>query len=293
MMSQRFDFEEKRDLAWCPGCGDFAIRSSLLTALERLGIDREKLVMVSGIGQAAKMPQYVNSSFFNGLHGRALPVATAIKAVSPDLTVVAAGGDGDMYGEGGNHLIHAARRNPDIALFVHDNMVYGLTKGQASPTSRTGMKTAVQVSGVLSEPINPLALAIAMNVGFVARALSGDIEGTADIMLRAIRHRGLALVDIFQPCVSFNKLNTLQWFKANTYKIEAGYKADDRAVAFARALEESPFPLGVLYESEERAPFEELLPIYGEDKRPLRGRRLDLATLGEMIGEKRHPGFAE
>lgn len=292
-MAQRFDFEEKRDLAWCPGCGDYAIRTSLLGALEKLGIERTELVMVSGIGQAAKMPQYIDSSFFNGLHGRALPVATAIKTVSPDLTVIAVGGDGDMYGEGGNHLLHAARRNPDIALFVHDNMVYGLTKGQASPTSRRGMQTPVQVAGVLSDPINPLALAIAMNVGFVARALSGDIEGTADIMLRAIKHKGLALVDIFQPCVSFNKLNTLQWFKANTYRIEAGYKANDRAAAFARALEESPFPLGVLYESEERVPFDELLPIYGVDKTPLRSRLPDLAVLGELIREKRHPGFAE
>jgi 2-oxoglutarate/2-oxoacid ferredoxin oxidoreductase subunit beta len=287
MSDNPFDFKEKRDIAWCPGCGDYSIRQALLGALKELGIERKKLVMVSGIGQAAKMPQYVNSSFFNGLHGRALPAATAIKAAAPDLTVIAEGGDGDMYGEGGNHFLHAARRNPDIALFVHDNMVYGLTKGQAAPTSREGMVTPVQVFGVMSEPLNPVALAIAMDVGFVARAFSGDIEGTKEIMKRAILHEGFALVDIFQPCVSFNKLNTFQWFKANTYPLEAGYKANDRAAAFARALEETPFPLGVLYESDARRPFEERLPVYGADKRPLRERTRDMAQLRAALLEKK------
>jgi 2-oxoglutarate ferredoxin oxidoreductase subunit beta len=287
MSDNAFDFEEKRDIAWCPGCGDFAIRSALLGALKELGLSREKLVMVSGIGQAAKMPQYVNSSFFNGLHGRALPAATAIKAVSPDLTVIAEGGDGDMYGEGGNHLLHACRRNPDITIFVHDNMIYGLTKGQAAPTTRQGTHTPVQVFGVAAEPFNPVALAIAMNVGFVARALSGDIQGTKEIMKRAIMHRGLSIVDIFQPCVSFNKLNTMQWFRANTYALPPDYDPHDRAAAFAKALEEMPFPLGLLYESEERKSFEETLPVYREKKEPLRERRGDLDLLRKAVLERR------
>jgi 2-oxoglutarate/2-oxoacid ferredoxin oxidoreductase subunit beta len=289
MMDNAFDFNDKPDIAWCPGCGDFSIRSALLSALQELGLEREKLVMVSGIGQAAKMPHYVNASFFNGLHGRALPAAIAIKAAAPDLTVIAEGGDGDMYGEGGNHFLHAARRNPNITLFVHDNMVYGLTKGQAAPTSRQGMRTPVQVSGVIAEPINPMALAIAMNVGFVARAFCGDIEGTASIMKRAILHKGFALVDIFQPCVSFNKQNTFQWFKANTYALEPGYKADDRAAAFSRALEETPFPLGVLYESGARPAFEDLLSPYREDKSPLRERIRDMSVLRAVMLERRIP----
>lgn len=286
-MDNIFDFEEKPDIAWCPGCGDFAIRSALLGALKELGIERRKLVMVSGIGQAAKMPQYLNSSFFNGLHGRALPAATAIKAAAPDLAVIAEGGDGDMYGEGGNHFLHACRRNPDITLFVHDNMVYGLTKGQAAPTTRLGMKTPVQVFGVASEPLNPMALAVAMNVGFVARAFSGDIAGTRELMKRAMMHKGFALVDIFQPCVSFNKLNTLQWFKENTYALGSGYDPRDRAAAFAKALEETPFPLGVIYESDARPSFEEGLPVYREDKRPLRERTRDPRSVAEAIAEKR------
>lgn len=282
-----FDFEKAPDIAWCPGCGNFSLRKALLGALEELGLEREKVVMVSGIGQAAKMPQYINASYFNGLHGRALPVATSIKAVAPDLTVIAEGGDGDMYGEGGNHFLHCARRNPGVALFVHDNMVYGLTKGQAAPTSREGMETPVQVFGVLSEPINPVALAIALNVGFVARAFCGDIDATKEVMKRAILHKGFALVDIFQPCVSFNKLNTFAWFKSNTYPLEAGYSPRDRAAAFARALEEEPFPLGVLYENDERMAFEERLPVYRGDKRPLRERTRDPESVRRAILARR------
>jgi 2-oxoacid:acceptor oxidoreductase, beta subunit, pyruvate/2-ketoisovalerate family len=278
-----FDFAVRPDIAWCPGCGDFSIRNSLLGALKEMGLPQEKLVMVSGIGQAAKMPQYINSSFFNGLHGRALPAATAIKAVAPDLCVVVEGGDGDIYGEGGNHFLHACRRNPDIALFVHDNMVYGLTKGQAAPTTRRGMRTPVQVFGVTAEPVNPMALAVAMDVGFVARGLSSDIEGTKELMKRAIAHKGLALVDIFQPCVSFNKLNTLQWFKANSYALPADYDPSDRTAAFAKALEEEPFPLGVIYESDGRESFEESLDLYKRGEAPLRERRLDLAALKRAV----------
>lgn len=286
MIDNNFEFSKTLDIAWCPGCGNFAIRKALLAVLKELGVERKNLVMVSGIGQAAKMPQYINANFFNGLHGRALPAATAIKAAAPNLTVIAEGGDGDMYGEGGNHFLHAARRNPGITLFVHDNMVYGLTKGQAAPTSRVGMQTPVQVSGVISEPLNPVALAIAMNVGFVARAFSGDLEGTKAIMKRAILHKGFALVDIFQPCISFNKQNTFVWFKENTYVLGPEYKANNRAEAFARALEETPFPLGVLYESDQRRPFEELLPVYQKDKSPLRDRKRDMAVLRTIIGEK-------
>jgi 2-oxoglutarate/2-oxoacid ferredoxin oxidoreductase subunit beta len=286
MSDNVFDFDEKRDIAWCPGCGDYAIRSALLGALKELGVPRERLVMVSGIGQAAKMPQYINASFFNGLHGRSLPAATAIKAVAPELVVIAEGGDGDMYGEGGNHLLHACRRNPDMTIFVHDNMIYGLTKGQASPTTRQGTHTPVQVFGVAAEPMNPVALAIAMNVGFVARALSGDIAGTKEIMKRAILHKGLSIVDIFQPCVSFNKVNTMQWFRANTYTLPPEYDPHDRAAAFAKSLEEIPFPLGVLYESGGRQSFEESLPVYRENASPLRGRSHDLGLLREVMMEK-------
>jgi 2-oxoglutarate ferredoxin oxidoreductase subunit beta len=275
-MKNNFDFAEKIDIAWCPGCGNHAIRKCLLAALEELAIAREKLVLVSGIGQAAKMPHYIRASFFNGLHGRGLPPATAIKACNPELTVIAVGGDGDMYGEGGNHFLHATRRNPDITLFVHDNMVYGLTKGQAAPTSRPGMETPVQVFGVFEKPLNPVALAVALDVTFVARVFCGDVEQTREIMKQAITHKGFALVDIFQPCVSFNKINTFKWFKDNCYYLPVAYDPSDRAGAFKKSIEEEPFPLGVMYRSAHRATFEENLAVYKNDKSPLYRRDVDL-----------------
>src|SRR3989339_919299 len=162
------------DIAWCPGCGNFSILPALKKALADLNINPQRLVIASGIGQAAKTPHYLKCNFFNGLHGRALPPATGIKAANPNLTVIGEGGDGDMYGEGGNHFIHAIRRNPDITILVHNNMVYALTKGQASPTSQQGYKTPIQVGGVYEEPFNPMAVSIALGAGFVARGFAGD-----------------------------------------------------------------------------------------------------------------------
>jgi len=283
MSQNEFDFPHQVETAWCPGCGNFAIRKSLLAALDELGLPREKVVLVSGIGQAAKMPQYINTSFFNGLHGRALPAATAIKACNPELKVIVVGGDGDVYGEGGNHLLHATRRNPDLTLLVHDNMVYGLTKGQASPTSREGMVTPVQVNGVFEKPLNPLALGVALDVPFIARALAADMDQTRELFKKAILHRGFALVDIFQPCISFNKVNTFKWFKDNSYYVGDDYNPADRQAAFAKALEESPFPLGIIYRNEERTTFEENLPLYAQDKWPLYERKTDFSKIKQLL----------
>ena len=164
------------------------------------------------------MPHYLRCHTFNGLHGRALPAATGIKVANPGLLVIAEGGDGDMYGEGGNHFVHTIRRNPDITNIVHNNMVYGLTKGQASPTSARGFRTPVQVDGVLLEPFNPVAVAIALNASLVARTCTVDPPGMRMILKQAMQHPGYALVDILHPCVSFNKLTTSQWFRENTYR---------------------------------------------------------------------------
>ena len=282
-----FDFSTQPDIAWCPGCGDFPIRNALLAALDELEIERKNLVMVSGIGQAAKMPQYVNSSFFNGLHGRGLPAAQGIKSSNPNLTVIAEGGDGDMYGEGGNHFLHATRRNSDITLFVHSNLIYGLTKGQAAPTSHIGLTTPIQVGGVFEKPLNPVSLAIALDVCFVARAFSGDIDKLKAIMKLAIQHKGFALVDIFQPCVTFNKLNTFQWFRQNTYYLPSDYDPADRMAAFGKAQEESPWPLGVLYQSKHRTSFEDNQAIYRRSDSPLWQRHHNSEKLAELIRSKR------
>lgn len=253
------DFERyvSKDIAWCPGCGNFGIRVALIKALEELKLDPRMVVIVSGIGQAAKMPHYIGVNMFNGLHGRALPAATAIKTANPNLVVIAESGDGCIYGEGGNHFIHTIRRNPDIVNIVHNNMVYGLTKGQASPTSLKGFKTPVQTDGVILEPLNPIAVAIALDASFVARTFIGDIEFTKEIIKEAIKHKGYALLDILQPCVSFNKLNTYEWYKENTYYLK-DHDPTDRELAFKRATEKGKLPLGIFYINPNKETFEEL-----------------------------------
>ena len=281
--TQIFDMGEV-DIAWCPGCGNFSILKILKGALAELAIEPTNLVLVSGIGQAAKIPHYLKSNLFNGLHGRALPAATAIKAANPALTVIAESGDGDMYGEGGNHFLHTIRRNPDITNIVHDNMVYGLTKGQASPTSRIGFKTPVQVAGVSLEPFNPLAVAIALKGSVVARAFAGDAEQTKEILKRAIEHKGYALVDMFQPCPSFNRLNTNDWFKEHTYYLEDSHDPADRNEAFRRATEEDKFPLGIFYVNNDKKTFEDNIGIYEDDRRPLYERKPDFERLQRLIG---------
>jgi len=284
MNTNKFDMG-KIDIAWCPGCGDFGILTALKTVLAELKIEPRKLVMVSGIGQAAKIPQYLKCNYFNGLHGRALPAAWAVKAANPELTVIAESGDGCTYGEGGNHFLTAIRRNPDITHLVHNNMVYGLTKGQASPTSREGFVTPLQIHGVILSPFNPLTVAIALNASFVARASIHDIEGTKEIIRRAISHRGYALVDIFQPCVSFNHINTREWYRENTYYLEDGHDPSDRNAAFARAAEEDKFPLGVFYLRENEKTYEDRCPAYQDNKNPLYKRSPDPGKLHELIAE--------
>ena len=278
------DFDKTLDdIAWCPGCGNYAILSSLKQALHELKITKKNLVMVSGIGQAAKIPQYMNAHYFNGLHGRALPPATGIKTVNPGLTVIAESGDGDMYGEGGNHFIHTIRRNPDITNIIHNNMVYGLTKGQASPTSELGFKTPVQVSGVILEPFNPIAVAIALDASFVARAFAGDKEQTKDILKQAIQHKGYSLVDIFQPCVSFNKINTYDWFKKHTYYLDETYDPSDRIMAFRNAIKDDKFPLGTIYKNIKKTAYHELINIYKNDSTPLYKRKMNSDRLIRLM----------
>jgi 2-oxoglutarate ferredoxin oxidoreductase subunit beta len=257
-MSGKFD-RIVEDNAWCPGCGNFSILQYLKEALDELGLSPSETVVVSGIGQAAKTPQYMSVNMFNGLHGRALPVSQGIKVSNPSLTVIAEGGDGDMYGEGGNHFMMAIRRNADITNIVHNNMVYGLTKGQASPTSQRGFKTSVQTEGVHNEPFNPIATAISLDASLVIRTFSGNKEHCKDMLKIAITHKGYALIDIFQPCVSYNKTNTFKWFKENVYELPKEYDPTDRAEAFKKSLESHPFPIGVIYKSTPKNILEESL----------------------------------
>jgi 2-oxoglutarate ferredoxin oxidoreductase subunit beta len=258
-------FKSGDPIAWCPGCGDFGILAAVQKALAKLGKPPSEVLMVSGIGQAAKLPHYVKANCFNGLHGRALPAATGAKIANRALTVIVTTGDGDCYGEGGNHFIHTIRRNPDITVIVHDNQVYGLTKGQASPTSEKGRITKVQPRGVAMEPFRPLEIALALGCGFVARGFSGDAERLADLIVKGVGHAGFSLIDVLQPCVSFNKVNTHAWYKERVYAVEeeAGYAPADLAAAFVNARQWGErIALGVLYRSD-RPSYEELSGLSG------------------------------
>lgn len=247
--------------AWCPGCGNFAILRAFREALAAEAIEPSRFCIVSGIGQAGKFPHYVRCNTFNGLHGRALPVATGIRLANHEMLVIAVGGDGDMYGEGGNHLVHAMRRNIGVKLFVHDNQVYGLTKGQASPTSMEGMITKNQPFGVLSEQFNPMAMAVALDCGFVARGYAGDHEHLKGLIRDAINHEGFSLVDILQPCVTFNKVNTYEWYASRVYHVDGDHDPRDRVKAFEKALEWGDrIPIGVIYRND-RPSFERRIPI--------------------------------
>ncbi len=246
--------------AWCPGCGNFGILNSFKNAMVEMNIEAHQFIIVSGIGQAGKFPHYVKCNTFNGLHGRTLPVATGIRLVNHEMLVMAFAGDGDCYGEGGNHLVHAMRRNINVKLFVHDNQIYGLTKGQASPTSMEGMKTKNQPFGVFSEQLNPMAMAVALDCSFVARGFAGEMKHLTWLIKEAVNHKGFSLVDILQPCVTFNKINTYDWYKQRVYQIEPEYNPEDRIAAFKKALEWGErIPLGIIYKNS-RTILEERMP---------------------------------
>ncbi len=268
---------------WCPGCGNFAILKAFKEALVELGVEPHQIAIVSGIGQAGKFPHYTRCNTFNGLHGRSLPVATGIKLANHEMLVMAIGGDGDGYGEGGNHLIHAMRRNIGAKVFVHDNQIYGLTKGQASPTSMEGMVTKNQPFGVLSEQFNPMAAAVALDCSFVARGYAGDPEHLKGLIISAISHKGFSLVDILQPCVSFNKVNTYEWYRQRVYRLGPDHDPEDRAGAFVKALEWGErIPIGIIYRNNRRT-FEERVTVIHD--KPLVKQIIPFRDLKEKMKE--------
>lgn len=269
--------------AWCPGCGNFGILKALNKALIEMEIEPRQILLVSGIGQAGKLPHYTRGNVFNSLHGRPVPPAIGAKIANSELIVIAVSGDGDAYGEGGNHFLHAARRNHDITYLVHNNQVYGLTKGQASPTSDVGFVTKTTPYGAVS-PVNPVALAIIGGASFVSRGFAGDVDHLSDLIKKGITHRGFALIDILQPCVSFNHRNTFQWYKKRVYKLDdESYDPTDKKAALEKALEWGErIPIGIIYEQD--------LPVY-EDQQPalskgsLVRQQIDHARVRKLFAE--------
>jgi 2-oxoglutarate ferredoxin oxidoreductase subunit beta len=269
------DYECSFENKWCPGCGNFAILDSMKDAFIDASIPPEKLLLVSGIGQAAKTPHFLKCNMFHSLHGRALPLATGAKIANNNLTIVVNSGDGDCYGEGGNHFLSAIRRNIDLTLLVHDNKVYGLTKGQASPTTDPGMVTKHQPHGVIMEPFNPLAVALSLGAGFVARGFSGNKKQLAGLISEGIQYKGFALINILQPCVSFNRINTYGWYNKRVYDLKTeNHVVDDFQNAMNLAFQWGDrIPTGIIYKKEKAS--------YTD--------RINLLKDGPMIEQKYNP----
>jgi 2-oxoglutarate/2-oxoacid ferredoxin oxidoreductase subunit beta len=257
------DLYQGIESAWCPGCGNFGMLKAFKQALAELSVQPENLLVVSGIGQSGKFPHYLKCNTFNGIHGRTLPVATGARLANHELTVVAAAGDGDCYGEGGNHLLAAFRRNPNLTLVVHNNQVYGLTKGQASPTTDLGYKTVLQPHGVFYPPLHVLALAVAQECSWVGRGFAGRGEHLTRLYKEALTHKGFALLEVLQPCVSFNKVNTYAWYDQRVYHVdqEPGYDPENELWAYQKAKEWGErIPIGVIYRHP-RPILEEMYPV--------------------------------
>jgi 2-oxoglutarate ferredoxin oxidoreductase subunit beta len=258
---------------WCPGCGNFGILTAMKQAILQLGIPRERIVGVSGIGCHSKITDYIKVNGLHAIHGRVLPAATGVKLANHGLTVVGYAGDGDAFNIGLGHFAHAARRNVPVAYIVHDNMIYGLTAGQTSPTSRQGFKTKTTPRGAFEAPINPLTQALAAGASFVARGFAGEPKHLVELFKQAITHRGFAMVDVLQPCVTFNKVNTYEFYRQRVYRLEDGsHDAGDFEAAYRKALEWGErIPIGVFFR-EERPTYLEGFPALRDG--PLAGREL-------------------
>lgn len=243
------EFETGEKNTWCPGCGNFGILNGVKQALQQLGVPRDQVVEVSGIGCHGKITDYVNVNGMHVIHGRVLPAATALKLVNHSLTVIGHAGDGDAFGIGLGHFAHAARRNVPISYVIHDNMVYGLTTGQTSPTSQKGFKTKTSPRGTIEFPVNPLTQALTGNASFVARGYAGELKHLIELFKEAFTWPGFALVDVLQPCVTFNRVNTYDFYRKSVYKLEdSNHDASDFTSAYSKALEwGDKIPIGVFF----------------------------------------------
>lgn len=265
-MATMLDFKTEKP-TWCPGCGDFGVLNAMQKACVNLGIEPDDVVVVSGIGCSGKMSQHFGGYGVHSLHGRSLPTAQAVKLANKDVTVFAAGGDGDGFGIGMGHFIHAMRRNVDITYIVMDNHIYGLTTGQASPTSDKGHKTKTSPFGTVETPIAPLQLALAQHCSFIAQGFSGNIKQLVSLIEQAIQHKGFSFVNVFSPCVTFNKINTYDFYKSGLVNLDedSTYDPTDRVMALQRVAEHNNVVTGLIYQDADRPSYEETVIGYPKE----------------------------
>jgi 2-oxoglutarate ferredoxin oxidoreductase subunit beta len=263
------DFRNELRPNWCPGCGDFSVQASIQRTLASMGKEPHEVALISGIGCSGRISGYVNTYGFHGVHGRSLPTAQGVKLANRDLTVLASGGDGDGFGIGLNHFMHAVRRNIDITYIVMDNQIYGLTKGQHSPTSAHGFTAKTTPTGNIENALVPTQIALAAGIGYLAQGFSSDVNQLCSLIEQGINYKGFALINVFSPCVTYNKINTYDFFRENVHNLDKveGYDPTDRSVAMKAIADSNGLCTGLIFKDESRVAYQD--QITGYHKEPL------------------------
>lgn len=281
------DFRNNVKPNWCPGCGDFSVQAAIQRASANVGLEPHELAIISGIGCSGRISGYINTYGFHGIHGRSLPIAQGVKMANRDLTVIAAGGDGDGFAIGMGHTIHAIRRNIDITYIVMDNQIYGLTKGQTSPRSGTGFKTKSTPQGSIEPAIAPMEMALTAGATFVAQSFSTDLRDLTALIEAGINHKGFSLINVFSPCVTYNKINTYDWFKENLTKLDSidGYDSSNREQAMQTLMKHNGLVTGLIYQNKEQKSYQELAYGYAETPLVESDLKLDQAHFDKLVAE--------
>ncbi|MBM7094252.1 MULTISPECIES: 2-oxoacid:ferredoxin oxidoreductase subunit beta [Alteribacter] len=281
------DFRNNVKPNWCPGCGDFSVQAAIQRAAASAGLTPENLAVVSGIGCSGRISGYINSYGFHGIHGRSLPIAQGVKMANRELTVIASGGDGDGFAIGMGHTIHAIRRNIDVTYIVMDNQIYGLTKGQTSPRSDMGFKTKSTPGGSIESALNVMEMALSAGGTFVAQSFSTDLKELTSIIEQGIAHKGFSLINVFSPCVTFNKVNTYDWFKENITKLSTieGYDPSDRGMAMNTLMKHNGLVTGLIYQNKEKPSYEQLVDGFKDEALASQPLELKKDKFDQLVNE--------
>lgn len=281
------DFRNNVKPNWCPGCGDFSVQAAIQRAAANVGLEPEQMAVVSGIGCSGRISGYINSYGFHGIHGRALPIAQGLKMANRDLTVIASGGDGDGFAIGMGHTIHAIRRNIDVTYIVMDNQIYGLTKGQTSPRSDVGFKTKSTPQGSIEPALSVMEMALTAGATFVAQSFSSDLKELTQLIEEGMKHKGFSLINVFSPCVTYNKVNTYDWFKENLKKLSEveGYNPSNRAMAMQTLMENNSLVTGLIYQNKQQPSYQELIKGYSEKPLVNADLTFDQQMFDELVAE--------
>jgi 2-oxoglutarate/2-oxoacid ferredoxin oxidoreductase subunit beta len=281
------DFRNNVKPNWCPGCGDFSVQAAIQRAAANVGLEPESLAVVSGIGCSGRISGYINAYGFHGVHGRSLPIAQGLKMANREMTVIAAGGDGDGFAIGMGHTVHAIRRNIDVTYIVMDNQIYGLTKGQTSPRSAPGFKTKSTPQGSIESALSPLETALSVGATFVAQSFSSDLKQLTNLIEAGIRHKGFSLINVFSPCVTFNKINTYDWFKEHIVNLddEEGYDPSNRIQAMTRLMETEGMLTGLIYQNTTKSSYEDLVPGFKPESLSKQNLQISESEFERLVAE--------